>query len=256
MLRVKNLYFRHRGTGIDILRDISFEAREGEMTTLLGPNGSGKTTLFKCIAGIWKISKGDILFGEKSIKNYNYRERAKIISVVPQEHQPVFPYTVFELVLMGRVSRVGLFSVPSKRDEKIAEEALSLLGIEHLRDRDYTRISGGERQLALIARALAQQTPLLLLDEPTSHLDFKNQITLLKKIKELAREKNLTVVMTLHDPNLAMIFSDRIVLLTKGSILCTGSPKEVLNPANLHNVYEIEVSILSNTDKCYIYPII
>lgn len=254
MLSVKGLYFRHKEAKEDTLKGISFDAEKGSITTILGPNGCGKTTLFKCIAGVWKYYKGEIYFDGMAVEKFSLRERARIFSVVPQEHEPPFPYSVLDVVLTGRATYLGVFSSPGKRDFDIAEEALRMVGIERLKNKPYTKISGGERQLTLIARALAQQTPVMLLDEPTSHLDFKNQINVLKKIKELAIERKLTVIMTLHDPNLAMFFSDKIVMINSGSVVCSGTPEEVITQENIKKVYDVDVSLIHWNEKLLICP--
>jgi iron complex transport system ATP-binding protein len=256
MLEVKELYFRHKGEKRDILKGISFSAEKGFITTILGPNGSGKTTLFKCISGIWENYKGEVKVNGISIDKLSYRRRARLFSVVPQDHEPAFPYSVFDVVLMGRASYVGIFSSPGKKDYEKAETALELVGIRHLKDLPYTKISGGERQLVLIARAIAQEAPVMLLDEPTSHLDFKNQINVLKKIKEIASLKGLTVVMTLHDPNLASLFSDKIVVINSGNKIAEGSPKEVLTEELIKRVYGIDVIKVDINGQNIICPLI
>lgn len=254
MLKVKGVHFRHKESRSDILKEIDFDAYAGKMTTVLGPNGSGKTTLFKCIAGLWKPQKGAILFDGKDISGLSHKERAKIFAVVPQEHDPPFPYSVLDAVLMGRVSHVSMFSSPSKHDYLKAQEAIDTVGINHLKERPYTKISGGEKQLVLIARALAQESPVLLLDEPTSHLDFRHQVAVLKKVKEITRKKGLITLMTLHDPNLAMIFSDKVVMINDGHVVSNGLPQEVITKENLKSVYGIDVSVVNWNGTKIIYP--
>lgn len=254
MLEIRNVYFRHQGNQDDILKAVDFRVRTGGMTTILGPNGSGKTTLFRCITGLWKPQRGDIVFGDRDISGISHAERAKIFAVVPQEHEPPFPYSVLDVVLMGRVSHVGLFASPSESDYQVAQEAIHIVGISRLSDRAYTKISGGERQLVLIARALSQEAPILLLDEPTSHLDFRNQVVVLKKVREITREKGLTVLMTLHDPNLAMLFSDKVVVLNGGSVICTGSPQAVITEDTMKRVYGIDVSLIPWNGTRVVYP--
>jgi len=256
MLELKEVHFSHQHSRREILKGVDFLVREGEMTTLLGPNGSGKTTLFKCICGLWKPQRGSIIFDNKDILELSFEERARTCAVVPQEHEPPFPYSVLDAVLMGRVSRVSLFSSPSKNDYLKAEEAIDMVGISHLKDRPYTKISGGERQLVLIARALAQEAPLLILDEPTSHLDFRNQVLVLNKVKEIARQKGLTLLMTLHDPNLAILFSERIVMLKEGTVFANGSPGDVITENNLRSVYQIDVSIINWNGSKIVYPVV
>lgn len=254
MMVVEDLYFTHQQNNTSVLKGVSFRARRGSLTAVLGANGSGKTTLFRCITGLWRPQEGDIRFEGRSICHCGHAERAKIIALVPQEHEPPFPYSVLEAVTMGRVAHVGLFSIPSRNDRFTAEEAIERVGIGHLRSRPYTKISGGERQLVLIARALAQEAPVMLLDEPTSHLDFKNQILVLKKIKEIAIEKDVTAIMTIHDPNLATLFSDSVVMINNGCVLSQGSPHEVVNEHNLSNVYGIDVCVVAVNGSRLIVP--
>ncbi len=254
MLEVKNLSFKHKSQKKEILKKISLTANPGEITTILGPNGAGKSTLFKCITGIWKNYEGEILINGKKIDQLSFRKRAKFFSVVPQEHEPPFPYTVFEVVLMGRASYVGLFSSPKKEDYQKAEEALEVVKIFHLKDIPYTKISGGERQLTLIARALTQDAPVMILDEPTSHLDFRNQLLILKTIKQIVKKRKLTAVLTLHDPNLASLFSDKIIIIKKGQVIHTGYPEEVITEEILKKVYEVEVEIVKYNGANLVIP--
>ncbi|MGB9628632.1 MAG: ABC transporter ATP-binding protein [Thermodesulfobacteriota bacterium] len=254
MLEVRDLHFRHQHSGVDVLKDVTFKADLREVTTILGPNGSGKTTILKCVAGIWKPQKGKVLFDGKDILSFPSNRRAKIMAIVPQDHEPPFPYTVLDVVLMGRVAHVGLFSSPSRQDYLKAEEVTEVVGITHLRDKAYTNISGGERQLVLVARALAQEAPILLLDEPTSHLDFRNQIIVLSRVREIARQKKITVLMTLHDPNLAMSFSDKAILTYEGSIVSNGLPERVITEENLKRVYGIDVAVINFNGTRIISP--
>jgi len=254
MLDISNIYFKHRSPEVEVLRGISFRVETGHVATLLGPNGSGKTTLFKCIAGLWQQQEGTITCDGKDIAPLPPERRARLLAVVPQEHEPPFPYSVFDAVLMGRASHVSLFSSPSRDDYGQTERAMETVGISHLRERPYTKISGGERQLVLIARALAQEAPLLLLDEPTSQLDFRNQILILNRVREIVRHEGLTVLMTLHDPNLAMQFSDRVVMIDEGHIIAKGIPPDVLTVDNLKKIYGIDVAIISCNGTKVICP--
>ena len=244
MIEVRALHFQHsQHSAQPVLQGVSLRAASGQLTTILGPNGCGKTTLFKCIAGLWQPSQGDVCFHGASILHTPPAQRAKLLSVVPQEHEPPFPYTVFEAVLMGRAAHIGLFAAPKATDREAAESALAEVGITWLRDKTYTKISGGERQLVLIARALAQDTPGILFDEPTSHLDFRNQVMVLRTIKELVMRRQVTALMTIHDPNAALLFSDSVVLLNKGVVIAQGPAQEVITEENLQTVYGIEVRI-------------
>ncbi|PMP71492.1 ABC transporter ATP-binding protein [Thermodesulfovibrio sp. 3462-1] len=256
MVEIKELFFRHKGSSSDVIKGVSFTANRGFITTILGPNGSGKTTLFKCILGLWKYYRGEVKVDGASVERLSFRKRARFFSVVPQEHEPPFPYSVFDVVLMGRASYVGVFSSPGKRDYEKAEEALEIVGIGRLKDTPYTKISGGERQLTLIARAIAQGSPVMLLDEPTSHLDFKNQINVLKKIKEIAIQRALTIIMTLHDPNLSLLFSDKVVVINSGSIISEGAPGEIITEDLIKRVYGVDVKRSFIDGHSIICPII
>lgn len=254
MLKIRNLYFRHQRNTPDILKGIRFAVRAGEMTIILGPNGSGKTTLFRCAAGLWKAQKGEILFEDRNISKLSCAQRARIFAVMPQEHKPTFPFTVFDIVLMGRASHISVLSSPGENDGLKTEQAMKEVGITHLRDRAYTQLSGGEKQLVFVARALAQEAPVLLLDEPTSHLDFKNQILVLKKVREIAKQRGLTVVMTLHDPNLALLFAEKVVLMNGGHVVSEGPPHDVITEENLKRIYGINVSLINWNGTSMVCP--
>ena len=254
MLEVKSLYFRHKKADKDVLKNVSFSAEKGMLTTVLGANGSGKSTLFRCICGVWKHYAGSVLINGENISNKSFKDRIKYFAVVPQHHEPPFPYSVLQVVVMGRIKHLGIFSSPTKKDFEIAEEILKDLGIYHLKDTPYTSISGGERQLVLIARALAQEAPVMLLDEPTSHLDFKNQILIMDKIKKLAQSKKTVVLVSLHDPNLALFFSDRVVLLKNGEVFAHGNIADTLNSENLKKIYGISVKLVSANGYKLVIP--
>lgn len=254
MIQVRNLSFRHQRMSAPVLREVDFEVEQGQVMTVLGPNGSGKTTLFQCLTGLWKPDRGEVLLDGAPVAAMSRSEVAKRVSVVPQDHQPPFPYSVFDVVLTGRASRIGLFSSPSKKDRHAAGDALAVMGIERLAERPYTQISGGERQMVLIARCLAQEAPVMLLDEPTSHLDFRNQVTVLSKVRSIVKENGLTAMMNLHDPNLALLFSDRILLLNDGTVAARGRPREVITKENLKAVYSLEVQFLSGNGVEMVCP--
>jgi iron complex transport system ATP-binding protein len=254
MIGVEKLTFRHRHAAEAVVRDISFTVDKGTFTALLGPNGCGKTTLFKCIAGLWRPESGRVILDGHDISTLSYRKRASLLSMVPQEHVPPFPYSVCEAVLMGRAPHIPMYSAPAAKDEKAAMSALDAVGISHLGSRSYTRISGGERQLVLIARALAQEAPLVLLDEPTSHLDFRNQHLVLETMHRVAAEKGLTVLTTLHDPNLAASFARRIIMLRDGMVIADGEPEHVMTETNLVRLYNTGIGISGNGERKMFYP--
>lgn len=241
MLEVKGLSFSYGDFSVE---DVSFEVKEGEVLTLLGPNGSGKTTILKNIYGLLKPVKKCVLIDGRDFHSLSLRDRAKIAGYVPQSHQPPFPYTVLDVVVMGLAPQLGVFDTPKAKHYEKAIEKLKVLGIERLKDKPYTQLSGGQLQLVLIARALVQEPKVLLLDEPTAHLDFKNQVKILWIVKKLAREERITAVLTLHDPNLASIYSDKIALVNEGRIKAVGEPEVILKEEIFEEVYGIPVHIL------------
>ena len=227
-----------------VLRDITFDVETGDILCLLGPNGVGKTTLFKSILGFLKLQGGEILLDGEDIQNWPRNRLAKAIAYVPQAHTPPFPFDVLDVVVMGRTAHLGMFASPTKKDIAIAEEALETLNVPFLKNRIYTEISGGERQMVLIARALTQQPKILVMDEPTSNLDFGNQIRVLEQIKRLS-EKGLTVIMTSHSPDHAFICSTKVVIMQRDSVFKQGSATEVMTEENLKAAYGIELKITS-----------
>lgn len=254
MIELRDIAFQHSASERPVLSGVSFTAVQGGITTILGPNGSGKTTLLNCISGLWRPTAGSVTCGGDDISALSIRNRARKVAVVPQEHRPPFAYTVFDVALMGRAAHLSPLSLPAKHDMEITGKTIERAGIAHLSERPYTKISGGERQLVLIARALVQEAPVLVLDEPTSHLDFRNQFRILDSLREIVRERGLTVIMTLHDPNLAMMFSDHVVLMKDGRVVDTGTPHDVINPANLRELYDFGVSVFEMNGMKIVHP--
>lgn len=254
-LKVKDISFSY--DSIEALKDISFEVEEGEILGIVGPNGSGKTTLLKCINKVLKPQGGVVLLEDINLANLNQKEIAQKIGVVPQESFSRFPFTVFDTVLMGRFPYIKRFGREKKEDLDIVDECLDLCGISHLAERLITEISGGEYKKVVIARALAQKPKVLLLDEPTLHLDINHQIELLELLRFLAENENLTIIMVSHDLNLAARFSNKILILKGGRIFRIGLPEEVLTPAVLKEVYGIEVEVLRSkgADSVNIIPL-
>lgn len=237
-IEVKNLSFSY-GKRI-ILDDVSFSVAEGEHLAILGPNGVGKTTLFQCMLGLLPGYTGKILIKNDDARKIGIRELARRIAYIPQSHSPVFNYTVFDIVLMGTASQISEIRVPGEEQQIIVEDALKLLDIDHLKNRSYTQISGGERQLVLIARALAQKAKVLVMDEPTSNLDYGNQIRILSQIKMLAGE-GYTVIQSTHNPDQAYMFSDKVLALSDGKVLKYGPPNNVISAEIISKLYNVEV---------------
>jgi len=248
-VKVKELTFGYNEKVV--LDHLSFEVNKGEILTILGPNGSGKTTLLKCLNMLLK-PKGSFFIDSFDISKLNEKEIAKFISYVPQIHSPVFPYKVIDVVVSGRTPYLG-FSTPTKQDYDYAYNILNKLDLTHLADKAYTQLSGGQLRLVLIARALVQQPKVLLLDEPTSHLDLKNRLLVLKILREITSE-GITVIMSEHDPNIASIFSDKILLMCNGRIVSCGKAKDVLNRENIAKVYEVNVEIFERNGNRYVFP--
>lgn len=230
---------------IPVLRDISLEVNRGEVLGILGPNGAGKSTLIKLMAGILAAKSGGITVRGKGIHTMNARERAQNIAVVPQVNLIPFAFTSMEVVLMGRASRLPVFGFESKRDIEIAEEAMRRTDCIEFAPRAIGALSGGERQRVILARAFAQETPVVLLDEPTTFLDIRHQIELHKFLTEQNAAKKLTIISAMHDLNLAAAFCHRVVLIKDGRILADGSPAEIMTPENIQNVFGVKASDLS-----------
>ena len=245
-LSVENLSFRY--PDVPVLRNITFDLPSGDFLSLLGPNGSGKSTLLRLLDRILLPESGTITIDGRSVSELSRRELAKRIAYVPQDTLWVFPYTVLEVVLMGRSPYIGRSGFENEQDLEIAQETMRLTDIAHLSDKLITGISGGERQRVLIARALSQQPKILLLDEPNAHLDISHQIEIFQILREQNELRNLTIVSVSHDLNLAAAFSRRTLLLANtgnegASIFAIGLPKDVLTQANIEQVYQTPVLV-------------
>lgn len=231
----------------NILSNITFSIENGKVLCILGPNGVGKSTLFKTILGFLKLQHGSILLDGESILNWSRRRLAKSIAYVPQAQAQPSPFSVLEVVTMGRTAHLRSFESPAKKDFEIAESSLERLEILFLKNRIFNELSGGERQMVLIARALTQQPQVLVMDEPTSNLDFGNQVRVLKQIKRLA-QSGLCIVMTSHFPDHAYLCSAKVVLLQKDKSYQIGVFDEVVTEENLRKAYEIDVKIIHTVD--------
>jgi iron complex transport system ATP-binding protein len=247
VIEVKNAEFGYFG-GSNVFEGARCLVKEGEILSILGPNGSGKTTLLKCMNGLFKLRKGQVYIEGKRLSSLKREQVGKKVGYVPQAHVSTFPYTVLEMVLMGRAPHLGVFSSPSAKDVEIAKEAIEMLGISHLMDRPYSQTSGGEAQLVIIARALAAEPKALLLDEPTSHLDVRNQMVILNFLEELAREKGIAAIMTTHFPDHALSISDKVLLMNGEKTSMVGNVEDVITEYNLKKVYGIDTRIISVKD--------
>lgn len=228
------------GTGLDVVIE------PGQILCLLGPNGCGKTTLFRTLLGLLPALGGTVLLNDRPITAMTRARIAQAIAYVPQAHAPPFPFEVLEVVLMGRTARLGAFSQPGRADRAAAQDALRKLGIHDLAHRDYSRLSGGQRQLVLIARALAQEAALIVMDEPTASLDFGNQAQVLAQVGLLARNatnEGHGVILSTHDPDQALALDARVLLMHRGGVLARGAAAEVLTAANLSTVYGLAVEV-------------
>ncbi len=241
ILEVNNISFSYDNELI--FEDISFSINKGDVLCILGPNGTGKTTLIKCLNGLQDINSGEILINGKNIKKLSFSQISKHVGYIPQSHVPSFPFSVFDVVLMGRSPYLKLTESPREEDEKIAEKSLKTLGIYNLKDKEYTNLSGGERQLVFLARVLTQQPDILILDEPTSHLDFGNQIKLLEIVDKLA-ESGLSVIMSSHFPDHAFLSSTKVAIMKDKKFIDFGAPDEVVTEENLKKAYSIEVKLI------------
>ncbi|GJE25533.1 ABC transporter ATP-binding protein [Methylobacterium organophilum] len=240
MLSVEGLSFGYPGRTVG--RDVSFALKAGEVLCLLGPNGGGKTTLFKTVLGLLPAQAGRVSLDGQDIARWSRAQVARALAYVPQAHAAFFPFSVREVVLMGRASRLPPFASPGPSDHAAAEQALARLGIGHLAGRIYTEISGGERQMALIARALAGEPRILVMDEPTASLDFGNQARVLSQVRRLAA-RGIAVILSTHDPGHAFLCADRVLALHEGRLAAAGPPAETVTPEILRRLYGVEVTV-------------
>lgn len=236
---------------------VSLSINRGEILGLIGPNGAGKSTLIRVLSGILKAKSGEVLLNNLNITSYTPSQRARVLAVVPQARQLGGAFSVEQAVLLGRTAYLGFLGKPSKLDLEKTYWAMEQTDVIHLSRRTLAEISGGEQQRVLLARALAQDTPVLLLDEPTSHLDLRYQVNLLTLLKSLVKKQNLTVLMAMHDLNQVSGTADRVALLVDGCLHSTGTPEDVLTPENIKETYQTQVEIFNHprTGKHFIIPV-
>lgn len=228
----------------EILKDVSFEAREGEFLSILGPNGAGKSTLFRCILNLLRPDAGSVTADGRPVAQMTAREMAQCIAYIPQFHSPAFSYSVMDMVLMGTAAQLGAMQSPGKAQREAAQAALERMRIAHLAQQPYDFCSGGEKQLCLIARAIAQRAKILIMDEPSASLDFGNRIRVMQTARELAAE-GYAVVQTTHDPEQAYYYSDSILALHDGRVLAWGPPQTVMERGLMSALYGMEVEVHS-----------
>jgi len=248
-LAVEDLSYGYPGR--DVGQHLSFTVAAGEILCVLGRNGEGKSTLFKTVLGLLPPRAGAVRVDGEPISGWSPRRRALAFGYVPQNSAGAFPFKVAELVLMGRTAHRGVFAAPSAADRRAADEAIAAFGIEHLAQREWSRVSGGERQLALVARATAQEPRILVLDEPTASLDFGNQVRVLDAVRSLAETRGLSVLLSTHHPEQAFACADRVAVLAGGELLRIGVPADVITPETLRACYSVDVAILPVADERY-----
>ncbi len=231
-----------------VLRKVSMTASARKLVCILGPHGSGKTTLLRCLLGRLRPSAGAIELDGAPLKSYSSRGLARLIAYVPQTPSSAFAFTVNELVLMGRFAHTGLLGLGSERDLSVAHQAMLMTDTLRFADRALDELSGGEAQRVMIARALAQQPQLALLDEPTSHLDIKNQLAIYRMMWRLGHDWGMALVCVAHDVNLASRFADELVLMRDGEVLAAGTPKQVVTEENISRAYDVQIDLIATQE--------
>ncbi len=252
MLECIDLGFQYRDK--IVFAHVSFQALPGRFCAILGRNGSGKTTLIHCLNHILNPLSGRILIQGRDIASFGRNDIARIISLLPQEQIDIFPYRVLDVVVMGRAPFLKMAARPGEKDYAKAEEALRQLNAQDLSHRNFNRISGGERQIVLLARCLAQAAPIMLLDEPTNHLDFNHQYHLLSSMGRLCREEGISVVAAMHDPNLAAMFADDVIMIKDGRVMAGGVKEEVMTEENISALYDMHIQKLRHNAATFFSP--
>ena len=241
-MKIENLHFSYGSR--KVLKGVSFGIDDSGFVSVLGPNGAGKSTLFRCMLGLLEPSEGSVHICGRNIRQMPPAELSHRVAYIPQSHTPVFNFSVFDMVLMGTTAQLSRFSSPGKKEAQLAEAAMERIGISHLRDRGCGNISGGELQLALIARAIAQQAKILVMDEPSASLDYGNKLRLMETVKGLTRE-GYTVIQSTHDPDQAYLYSDQILALYDGKLLARGTPQETISSSLISRLYGVDVEVCS-----------
>lgn len=253
IIDVRNLSFRYNSK--EILKDISFKVEKEQILGILGPNGAGKSTIIKILGGILNY-EGTVRIVDKELRDFKRKELSRTVAVVPQNFEPGFDFKVKELVMMGRIPYLKMFESLSFKD-KIVEETMKLTDVLEIKEKSIREVSGGERQRVIIAMALAQDPKILLLDEPNANLDLKYQISIFGLLKNLVKTKHIGILVAMHDVNLAVKYCNKIILLSKGEIVQSDLPENVITEENIKRVYDIEASVIKdvNGSLSYIMPI-
>jgi len=231
-----------------VLHDITFNEHTGSLVCVLGKNGSGKTTLFRCILGSLDFHTGTITTDGEDIRKLNDQQRARKIAYIPQSHESAFSFPVIDMVLMGTTASLHGLQLPGQKEQQTASDALTMLGIQELAHRAFNHLSGGEQQLVLIARALAQHASILIMDEPCSSLDYGNQILVMQTLQKL-RNMGYLILLSTHNPEHAILYADEVIAIKNGSILCRGKPAEELTAPVLEQLYGVPVSIYTTENN-------
>lgn len=230
------------------IRDVTLTVGDGEVVGVLGPNGSGKTTLFRTLLRFLPLMSGSVTIDGADTRTMRAADFARKVSYIPQSNETVFPYTVTEMAMMGRACHVPMFGVPDAEDQKIVEQSLDMLGISGLRDRRFTELSGGQQRLVLIARAISQQARILIMDEPSSDLDYANQQLVQNTILDL-KAQGYGIVLSTHAPEYPYSIATKVLLLNNGSVVSSGSPDEALTPETLTQAFGVPMDVISVTDS-------
>jgi iron complex transport system ATP-binding protein len=240
----------------DVLNGINIEFHPGQIIGMIGPNGAGKSTFIRGMSGVLNDISGEVIYKNEDTFKMSNAERARIISVVPQARQLGGAFSVYEVVMMGRTAYMNFLGQPSKKDVMRVEEAIKKTNLEDLADRMIAELSGGEQQKVLLARALAQETPVMILDEPTTHLDLNNQIEFMHIIKDLAEKENKIILLAEHDLNLVNQFADRVLVIHNGGIYSDGKPQDVISVEMIKEIYNADVLITAHpeTKKPVVFP--
>ena len=233
---------------LEVLKGVNVEIEEGTLVNVLGANGAGKSTLFRCLLGLYQNYTGDIIVNGKDVKKLSIRERAREMAYIPQSHKPIYDYQVLDVVLMSSCAVVSTLSSPKSAQMNNAYDALTRVGIEDLAGRPYTRLSGGQQQLVLIARALAQNAKTLVMDEPTSALDYGNTLRVLSCVRKLGEEEGLTIIQSTHQPDQAFLYSDKTLVLNGGKVVAYGDPKDIITAEAVSGLYGVDVEVNSLYD--------